>query len=206
MIIIWLPFIPVVALLLFAIFYNKKVGREIIWKANLRKNIFSLILIIIILGSGVYYILDPNEMGRSVSTTSYHYLYTGGRMIGFVLTTIAYTLFYFLFLNSANLRIVKVIEGRYQEPNLQWTGYKVIFLLMCITAILSGAYGRACHGSGRGDDNSSSIIKVYISVEICRFYCWSRSHCRILSRIDRLLHKCQTICSDFNSVSIARNT
>lgn len=147
MIIIWLPFIPVVALLLFAIFYNKKVGREIIWKANLRKNIFSLILIIIILGGGVYYILDPNEMGRSVSTTSYRYLYTGGRMIGFVLTTIAYTLFYFLFLNSANLRIVKVIEGKDREPNLQWTGYKVIFVLLCATAILSGAYGFILHSS-----------------------------------------------------------
>lgn len=147
MIIIWLPFIPVVALLLFAIFYNKKVGREIIWKDNLRKNIFSLILIIIIFGGGVYYILDPNEIGRSVSTTSYNYLYTSGRMIGFVLTTTAYTFFYFLFLNSANLRIVKVREGRYQEPNLQWTGYKVIFLLMCITAILSGAYGFISHSS-----------------------------------------------------------
>lgn len=149
MINIFLPILPVAALFLFAISHNKKVGREIIWKGNLRKNIFSLILIIIIFGGGVYYILDPNEMGRSVSTTSYQYLYTGGRMIGFALITIAYTLFHFLFLNSGNLRTKKVMEGRYQEKNIQWIGYKIIFILICVTAIISGTYGfvlRSCWG------------------------------------------------------------
>ncbi len=146
---IWLPFIPVVALFIFAIFYNKKVGREIIWKGSIRKNIFSLILIVILFGGGIHYTLDPNEMGRSITTTSYSFLYTGGRIIGFVLITIAYTLFHFLFLNSANLRAIEIEEEKQQELDLQWIGYKVIFVLMCITAIVSGAYGfftRNCLG------------------------------------------------------------
>ena len=143
------PILSVATFVLFAVLHNRKMGREIIWKDNLKRNIFSLLLIVIIFGGSVYYTLDPNEMGRSVTTTSYSYLYTGGRIIGFGLMTIAYTLFHFLFLNSANLRTIKVLKKVKLEPDLLWIGYKVIFVLMCITAMLSGAYSfltRNCWG------------------------------------------------------------
>ena len=146
---IWLPFVLVVAFYCFAAFYNKQIGREVIWKGNVRKNVFSIILIVILFSGGIEYILDPNAMGRSITTTSYSYLYTGGRIIGFGVIVIAYTLFCFLFLNPTNLRTIRTQDKAKPKPDLQWVGYKIIFVLMCVTATLSGAYGfilRSCWG------------------------------------------------------------
>ncbi|OXL22843.1 hypothetical protein [Psychrobacter sp. DAB_AL32B] len=145
MIIIWLPLLLGISLYLIAHFYNKRQGRQIFWKGNVKKNILALFFITFAFGGGVYYILDPNEMGRSVTTTSYSYLYTGGRIIGFGLITIAYTLFHFLFLNSANLRTIKVQKKVKLESDLLWIGYKTIFVLASITAIASGTYGFLTH-------------------------------------------------------------
>lgn len=146
MIIIWLALLLGISLYLIAHFYNKRQGRQIFWKGNVKSNILALFFITFAFGGGIFYILDPNEMGRSVTTTSYSYLYTGGRMIGYVLITLTITLYNAVFFDSVRLKIVEVLEHQ-EEADLLWIGYKIIFVLASITAILSGAYGFILHST-----------------------------------------------------------
>ena len=145
----YLPFIPIIFLYLFTFIYNKKKGRQLVLKDKLIANIFLFIWVIAGLWGGIAYVLDPNVMGKAISTNSYLYLYTTGRALGFLVITLTYTLFYHWLLkpNSSFIGQHKIIAS--EENDFLWIGYKVIFLTMAIITGLSGGYGfltRTCWG------------------------------------------------------------
>lgn len=150
----YLPFIPIILLYLFTYHYNKKNHRKIILKGKLSSYLLFFITSTIGFWGGMAYILDPNEMGRSITTTSYSYLYTTGRVLGFWIIACSYTLFYSCFLKPDGLFIhtqntTSKNHKVKKRSDLLWVGYKVIFLLMSITASFSGGYGfltRTCWG------------------------------------------------------------
>ena len=97
---------------------------------------------------GIAHILDPNSYARGIGSGNFSYLYTTARIMGWWVLTLMYTGIHHRFIKKENLICCEKSELE-DELDLQWIGYKIIFVLMCITAILSGGYSfltRNCWG------------------------------------------------------------
>ena len=148
----YLPLIPIIALYLFTFFHNKKKGRQLILKDKLLINTMLFLWVTAGLWGGIAYILDPNEMGRSIVTTSYSYLYTTGRVLGFWVIALTYTLFFHWLLKPNSSFIYSKNAVLNEESDVLWIGYKIMFLAMSVVVGLSGGYGfltRTCWGLER---------------------------------------------------------
>lgn len=145
---IWLPLTPIIIFYLFISLYNRKRKHRTIWKGRVFDNFIIIFILSLGFFAGIAHILDPNSYARGIGSGNFSYLYTTARIMGWWVLALMYTGIHHRFMKKENLICCEKSKLE-DELDLQWTGYKVIFVLMCFTAILSGGYGfltRTCWG------------------------------------------------------------
>lgn len=137
-----LPLLPLCVIFLFVFLYNKKHHRSIIWEGKITSKFKYLLGILLLVWAGSSLIIDPNFYMDSNRGNS---LFTSGRQFGVALLFFGYMLADESFLDNKNIKN----RSHIKDFVCFRKAAKFFYVMFCITAILSGAYGfltRTCWG------------------------------------------------------------